>query len=337
MATTIFPSMTGAPASATKHLQKQLIISTTTSLNNAKKPSAVPLTQVPAGTMETPSTVRTSPYYSYLHQPLTPPLGSGYLTRRFRRIVTGNTLSEVMDKQITMPVWIPAVLDDYIATLTTPSNDEHRILIPAYNTRYKSRTTAIPPLPDKSRTGWRLRIWVIGNETMWARAHSREIDEVFEILWTLYHLAWTAGEDALRLPPRNADVDWEVACAFADRLERRPVPKVPEEEVGAGWIDQVEIQRWNEWLMDEPQRVMGRNYTTGHHWLFADTARLVPKEEWYWDGEVLEAERGVWTDAPEVQILEWADAKEATEEEGRGSPLRKRRRIGAAGSSYDDE
>lgn len=235
-----------------------------------------------------------------------------------------------MNKQITLPIWVPAELEEYISTITTRSSDEHRILIPAYNRRYPNadnRAHRIPALTETSaHVSWRLRIWVIGEETMWALAHSREMDEVFEILWTLYHLQWNIGVEADFIQPMsNTGYSAQATAAereegsrktFAMSLERRPVPNIVEEAEGAeegraGWIDAAEKQRWNEWLMDEPHEATGRAYTQGYHTLFADTNRLVPEDAWYWQGEVPEQERGLWTDAPEEaagEIIEGASA-----------------------------
>jgi hypothetical protein len=210
---------------------------------------------------------------------------NGYFTRRFRRIITAPTLDALWTKQITLPIWVPQELDDYVTTLTAArfgDGDEHRILIPAFNSSYRGR---IPPLPDTSE--WKLRIWVIGNTTMWARSQSREVDELFEILWTLYHLAWSSADSPGLLPFEL----WDLRTLLALFLERRPVPDLPppgEGEGGEGerkrWLDEVEKKRWNEWLADRPLKVC-RIYTQGFHGLYVEKFGMETPEDWYWDEE----------------------------------------------------
>jgi hypothetical protein len=214
---------------------------------------------------------------------------NGYFTRRFRRVITAPTLDVLWTKQLTLPLWVPQELDDYVVALTAATygdGDEYRILIPAYDTRYRGH---IPPLPDQASNGaWKLRIWVIGNTTMWARSQSREVDELFEILWTLYHLAWSSCEgEAHKLLPLDHE---ELRLLLAMFLERRSVPDLPprDSEGGEGgrqkWLDEVEKKRWNEWLADRPLEVY-RNYTEGHHGLYVEKFGMEAPEDWYWDEE----------------------------------------------------
>lgn len=117
-----------------------------------------------------------------------------YLTRRIRRQVYGTDLESVFEKQITIPLMIPWELEHYIVTqLQQDFPDlptyvtERQLLIPVHDPLKHNHATAIlPSLHDIASEKGNLRYWVINNTSMWAGQH-HALDEIAEILWSMFH------------------------------------------------------------------------------------------------------------------------------------------------------
>lgn len=138
----------------------------------------------------------------------------------------GPDIDSVFEKQITMPVIIPYDLEQSLVQTMSDALDEaglsegqlDQFLIPVHE--QGKGTAIIPDLQDTAGPTGNVRIWVIGNELMWAGI-DRRIDEVFEILWAFFH--WhnsiTADQYYVRLDHGDALV--HLASSFRNRLPPR--------------------------------------------------------------------------------------------------------------------
>lgn len=158
-----------------------------------------------------------------------------YLTRRIRRQVHGPDIESVLEKQITIPLMIPWDLENYI--LTQMQHDfpdlatymtEHTMLIPVHDTSKSHPSRAIlPSLLDEVSEKGNLRYWVISNTSMWAGQH-RALDEIAEILWSLFHWfnrmgsiygkGWTAEIQNSFLGTQSKKCLWYMARSFRRRM-----------------------------------------------------------------------------------------------------------------------
>ncbi len=120
---------------------------------------------------------------------------TNYCTRRVRRVVYGPDLASVQEKQITTPVVVPWLLEDYLLNslpqqycLPSPFGDPNatKFLIPLHDpTKYNPSITRIPSLRDTEAEGGNLRYWVITNQSMWANQH-KVMDEFAELMWCIF-------------------------------------------------------------------------------------------------------------------------------------------------------
>ena len=119
----------------------------------------------------------------------------GYSTRMVRHVVYGSDLASVQTKQITTPVVVPELLEDYLLKYLPRQHhvpphfvdsDATRVLIPVHDaTRPPPYTTSIPPLVDTADESGNLRYWVITNKSMWANQHE-VMDEFTELMWCIF-------------------------------------------------------------------------------------------------------------------------------------------------------
>ncbi|KAK0512294.1 hypothetical protein JMJ35_005422 [Cladonia borealis] len=119
----------------------------------------------------------------------------GYSTRMVRRMVCGPHLAAVQEKQITTPVVVPWLLEDYLLNYLpqrypVPPHfvdpDATKILIPIHDaSRPVPYTTSIPPLADTPDESGNLRYWVVTNRSMWANQH-KVMDEFTELMWCIH-------------------------------------------------------------------------------------------------------------------------------------------------------
>ena len=105
----------------------------------------------------------------------------------------GPDLATVMQKQITLPLLIPYELENYLLNELPSSYPDlpasytaKPVLIPVHDPTKHLPTATLPSLADVPGEAGNLRYWVISNTNMWACQH-RVMDEVFEILWSLFH------------------------------------------------------------------------------------------------------------------------------------------------------
>ena len=118
-----------------------------------------------------------------------------YSTRRVRRVVCGPDLASVQAKQITTPVVVPWLLEDYLLNslpqqYRLPSHfvdpNATKVLIPLHDpTQHNPFATSIPSLHDTEDEGGNLRYWVITNQSMWANQHE-VMDEFAELMWCIF-------------------------------------------------------------------------------------------------------------------------------------------------------
>ena len=119
----------------------------------------------------------------------------GYSTRMVRHVVYGSNLASVQTKQITTPVVVPMLLEDYLLKYLPKrdhvpphfvNSDATKVLIPVHDpSRPPPYTTSIPPLADTADESGNLRYWVITNKNMWANQHE-VMDEFTELMWCIF-------------------------------------------------------------------------------------------------------------------------------------------------------
>ncbi|RPB01905.1 hypothetical protein L873DRAFT_1802733 [Choiromyces venosus 120613-1] len=214
----------------------------------------------------------------------------GYLSRRIRRVLFADNIDEVFQKQITIPVCVPVGLEEYIENTMKdvceengmPWSDEFRVLIPIHNPINTTRPA--PPIGI-----WNYRYWVIGNITMWAKWDPR-IDEIFEVLWALFHTEAQPSSFAYRCNPDEQE-DLELATLLAVKFDQRVIPAsslIPQAEQTTlgSWPDAREKELFHEWMLHFPQH-QNRNYIweTHHSTYVEGRARVFPDELW-WKEEV---------------------------------------------------
>ena len=163
-----------------------------------------------------------------------------YCTRRVRRVVYGLDLASVQEKQITTPVVIPPLLEDYIlrhlpAQYSLPSHfvdpGATKALIPLHDpTQHDPSIASIPSLHDTGDEGGNLRYWVITNQSMWANQHE-VMDEFFELMWCIFK--WFTS--ACNLDPTLLRFDKpECIWSLAHYLRQRIImPEIPGDPMGS--------------------------------------------------------------------------------------------------------
>ena len=214
-------------------------------------------------------------------------------TRRLRRQIIGRDLDHVMSKQITLPVLIPYDLENFISNELRelypdiPAEfTDSPCLIPIY--RADTTNTFIPPLQDQANERGNLRFWLIKNDTMWSGRH-RAVDEVFEVLWSLFHwFAQTTFRDTMLM---HRDTSTSVCINQLARTFRRRIvlPGVDEaEELGVGLPSKREALLFRPWALRTPYT--GDAYywrvSAGKHVTFHDGAFRYPFDDsLFWVGD----------------------------------------------------
>ena len=147
-----------------------------------------------------------------------------------------------MQKQITIPLLVPSVLEDFLLNelpRLCPDLPSHYLskafLIPVHDaTTYQpltARNQSLLNLVDEATERGNLRYWVITNESMWTRQHP-VMDEVFAILWSLFR--WFQHGDT----PNTCNVpeaSWHLARslrrrALLPRVAAALIPKHPDHQ-----------------------------------------------------------------------------------------------------------
>lgn len=165
---------------------------------------------------------------------------SGYLTRRIRRQVYGPDVNSVMRKQITIPLMVPLDLETFLLgglPNLHPDLPAHYLsnpfLIPVHDPNNRPangpQPSLLPSLQDAASEAGNLRFWVITNKSMWA-CQDRVMDEVFEVLWTLFYWFQQGEREQNVMPAQTCDsfhAVWHMALAFRRRAVDPPEAAPP--------------------------------------------------------------------------------------------------------------
>lgn len=110
---------------------------------------------------------------------------SNYLTRRIRRHVYGPDFNAIQEKQITIPMVVPAELEAHIYDSILPQmNLDYQPLIPVHDpSKHDPQNARLPSLPVSDHDSGNLRYWIVSNESMWAGQHA--LDDLSRALWCL--------------------------------------------------------------------------------------------------------------------------------------------------------
>ena len=163
-----------------------------------------------------------------------------YCTRRVRRVVYGPNVASVQEKQITTPVVIPSILEQYILSdlpsqYSLPAyfvdSDNTKALIPLHDpTRHDPSVAIIPSLRDTGDEDGNLRYWVITNQSMWANQHE-VMDEFTELMWCIFKWFTSACNVDPPLLKFNAPESiWSLARYFRHRII---LPEIPGDPMGS--------------------------------------------------------------------------------------------------------
>ena len=204
-----------------------------------------------------------------------------------------------MEKQITIPLLIPYDLENYILNeLPSKYSDiptsysAQPILIPVHDPARRDPHATLPSLVDVPGEAGNLRYWVISNTNMWACQH-RVMDEVFEILWPLFHRFIEKSKI------RSADMsDPEAILYMAKSFRRRCIlPNVTTQSTSSattsqraapGVLDPREAALFRAWVFAVPYYVY-REFTDD--WderggVFDEEAYMYPvPDELFWKDE----------------------------------------------------
>ena len=100
----------------------------------------------------------------------------------------------MMEKQMTIPLLIPAELESQLRDLIDSRTDVgHPWLIPVHDpSKHDSQAARLPSLPEYGHASGNPRYWVISNESMWAGRY-QGFDDVSEVLLCLHRWFEFAG------------------------------------------------------------------------------------------------------------------------------------------------
>lgn len=122
-----------------------------------------------------------------------------------------------------MPLIIPYDLEQFINQLVSDAlsdaglsdGQSEQVLIPVHE---QGKGTAIlSDIQDTAGQSGNVRFWVMGNELMWAGI-DRRIDEVFEVLWSLFHWHNLATYYELDVRLDQPEALYHIARGFRHRL-----------------------------------------------------------------------------------------------------------------------
>lgn len=171
-----------------------------------------------------------------------------------------------MDKQITLPLIVPSVLESFLLNeIPRLCPDLHSpFLIPVHDpAKYAPPMVPNPVLAhltEQTSEAGNLRYWVITNESMWKGQHPI-MEEVFTILWSLFRLFQKSHH---RATCEGAEATWHLARSLRRRclLSKasaaaflKPETQKPSRRT-KGWLDAREAFHFREWVLTVP-------YTTG--------------------------------------------------------------------------
>ena len=99
----------------------------------------------------------------------------------------GPDLASIQEKQITVPMQIPAELETYLyESILSEIDPRHQWLIPVHDpSKHDPQLARLPSLPDNFGERGNPRYWVLTNESMWAGQKSGS-DQLSDVLWALH-------------------------------------------------------------------------------------------------------------------------------------------------------
>ena len=236
-----------------------------------------------------------------------------------RSSVLGDSLAEVLKKQITIPVVVPWTLENHFWTLfedhAVPAHfTKFESLIPVHDASAHSSSSRLPSLQDTGDERGNLRYWVITNESMWDH-QTPLLHEFSELMWSMVHRFHQAMENkASRVTGSNTDSQ-DSLLRLAQNLRRHIVlpekfsdDQVSTEATRCNHLSTRESLLFRPWALRNtaiPQRRRSSRYPepTDFHRLFRDEYFLYPfddslfwedGDEGEWDGEGAPA----WVDVP---------------------------------------
>lgn len=231
---------------------------------------------------------------------------NGYLTRRIRRQLCGPSLSTVLEKQITIPLLIPYDLENYLLNELPSSYPDlpasytaKPILIPVHDPARRDPNATLPSLVDVSTEAGNLRYWVISNTNMWACQH-RVIDEVFELLWSLFH-QFTESSKVHSARISSPEATWYMAKSFRRRciLPKATTPSTSStttsRRAAPGTLDPREAALFRAWLFAVPYYAFRGFSDDWHerHRPFDEEAYMYPvPDELFWKDAHEDVQRG---------------------------------------------
>ncbi|KAL9046234.1 MAG: hypothetical protein Q9214_000881 [Letrouitia sp. 1 TL-2023] len=152
-----------------------------------------------------------------------------YLTRKIRHIFDGSDFTAVQAKQLTLPLVIPADLQDRITQEISSRYPEveslvRSLLIPIHDpaTYRPLGIPALPPLVDNDTESGNLRYWLITSESMWSGQHYA-LDEATELLSILFQWFFLLDDNEDDRRDKNGIEGTDNACCIryiADELRQ---------------------------------------------------------------------------------------------------------------------
>ncbi|KAI4158474.1 MAG: hypothetical protein LQ342_007394 [Letrouitia transgressa] len=189
----------------------------------------------------------------------------GYLTRKIRHTIDGSDLTDVQVKQLTLPLVIPADLQDCIIRQLSSRYLEiksliRNLLIPIHDSA-TYRPLGFPILPslvDNDTENGNLRYWLITNQLMWSGQHYA-LDEAAKLLSILFQWFFLLHEnedlprDENEVPgTENANCIWYIA----DELRQQLIPLNLETSASTTrrlGIPLNEALRFRSWVAETPE------------------------------------------------------------------------------------
>ncbi|KAL2039996.1 hypothetical protein N7G274_007399 [Stereocaulon virgatum] len=238
--------------------------------------------------------------------PFSPSGWQGYSTRRIRSSVFGDSLAKVLGKQITIPVIVPWILENYFWLLF----EDHAVpvhitnvgpLIPIHNASAHN-STRLPSLQDTSDESGNLRYWVITNESMWDHQDPL-LHEFSELMWSMVHRFHQAMENkASRATGSNTDSQeslWRLAQNLRRHIvlpEEFPDDQVSTEATRHNHLPTRECLLFKHWalrntVIPERRQISRRGESIYFHRLFRDEYFEYPFDDsLFWE----EGDEGEW-------------------------------------------
>ena len=205
----------------------------------------------------------------------------------FERILYGPDLEHISEQMVHMILKIPEDLEVYLINLVNEalveSNlaDHHQFLYPFV--KHISPNLESEPAESELRRRIVTTIWVVDNVLMWAGI-DRRIDEVFEVLWTLFH--WCTQVDASVSMHSEACVQF-LAQHYRSRLprsldSRTLISSDVHEDPNQRVLPERERLLYLHWLLRWPE-IQDREETMFPDYDEIDAVKYPPPDEFFWN------------------------------------------------------